>query len=327
MRTPRILITAGEPAGIGPDIIIQAAQEQWPAELIVIGDPVLLTQRAKILNLPLNLVTFNNGQPASIHLSTQLKIIPVYLQASCIPGQLNPTNSAYVIKTLEIAAQQALIHNYPIVTTPIHKAILNEAGFNFSGHTEFFAAQQELPQVVMLFVLQHNNVKVALVTTHLPLAKVPAAITKTKIINVARILNEGLKHFYKIPRPKILVCGLNPHAGEGGHLGHEEIETIAPALEQLKKEGFDIDGPFSADTIFTKKYLEKSDAILAMYHDQALPVVKYLGFGNAVNITLGLPYIRTSVDHGTALEIAGTRKSNPSSLKEAIQVAIELSAR
>jgi 4-hydroxythreonine-4-phosphate dehydrogenase len=324
MKVPRLLITAGEPAGIGPDIIIQAAQEQWPAELVVIGDPELLLERSKQLNLPLNLVPFNDELSPEIHSPAQLKIIPVSLQTSCIPGQLDITNAAYVMETLKIAAQQAFIKGYPIVTAPVHKAVLNEAGFAFSGHTEFFAAQQDLSQVVMLFVVRHNNAKIALVTTHLPLAKVPAAITKTRIMAIAHILSKGLTDLFKIQQPKILVCGLNPHAGENGHLGHEEIDVIAPALTQLQQEGLLVEGPFPADTVFTEKHLTQADAILAMYHDQALPVVKAIGFGKAVNVTLGLPYIRTSVDHGTALDVAGTNKADPSSLIEAAWLAIEL---
>lgn len=324
MKPPRILITSGEPAGIGPDIVIQAAQEQWPAELVVIGDPKLLMERASTLSLPLKLESLNNELPPKLNPSSFLKIIPVSLQASCIPGQLSTTNTAYVIETLKIAAEQALANAYPIVTAPVHKGVLNEAGFAFSGHTEFFAAQEKISQVVMLFVVRQNNVKVALTTTHLPLAKVSSAITTEKIISVARILNKGLIDLFKIPQPKILACGLNPHAGENGHLGHEEIGVITPALEQLRKEGLNINGPLPADTIFTEKYLKQADAILAMYHDQALPAVKLMGFGNAVNITLGLPYIRTSVDHGTALDVAGTGKADASSLREAIHTAMEL---
>lgn len=310
MRAPRLLITSGEPAGVGPDLIAQLALEPWPAELLVVGDPDLLKARAEALNLSLN----------------HLKIIPVVLKAPCKAGVLNPENSAYVLACLELAHEMASKKEVDaIVTAPVHKGVLNEAGFPFKGHTEFFAQKSGLESAVMLFVTP--EAKVALATTHLPLSAVSKAITAERLSHHLKILHQSLITTFAIPNPKILVCGLNPHAGENGYLGREEIEVITPALDKLRQEGMDIVGPLPADTIFTEKYLKDADAILGLYHDQVLPVVKYMGFGNAVNVTLGLPYIRTSVDHGTALDVAGTLKADAESLKAALQLALDLSLR
>jgi 4-hydroxythreonine-4-phosphate dehydrogenase len=320
----RILITPGEPAGIGPDIILQIAQQSWSAELIVIADPTLLQSRAALLQLPLKLIPFDPDVPASINQPGTLKIIPLKLAAPCQAGQLNQANATYVIQTLQMAAdycQQQQVD--ALVTGPVHKGILNDARMAFTGHTEFFAHHCNVQQPIMLFVTPQT--KVALITTHLALSEVPSAITAEKIKNVLRILNHELAKKFKITQPKILVCGLNPHAGEQGHLGREEIEIITPALNELRDEKINLKGPLPADTIFTEEYLKEADAIVAMYHDQALPVVKYMGFGNAVNVTLGLPFIRTSVDHGTALDAAGTLKANPGSLAAALKLAIQLS--
>lgn len=319
----RILITPGEPAGIGPDITVQIAQQTWPTELIVIADPNLLKKRAQDLGLPLKLVECNLSKPAAPHQPGTLKIIPIALNAEAQAGHLNVANASYVLRTLEEAAtlcQQKT--DCAIVTGPVHKEIINQAGIEFSGHTEFFAKFCHVPHTVMLFVV--NDLKVALATTHLPLAKVSAAITKERLRLVLSILNNELKNKFQIASPRILVCGLNPHAGEGGYLGREEIETITPLLNELRKEGFTLQGPLPADTLFTPKYLQQADAVLAMYHDQALPLVKYIGFGNAVNVTLGLPFVRTSVDHGTAIDIAGTGKADAGSMRAAINLAIKL---
>jgi len=322
---PRIVITPGEPAGVGPDIVIKAAQREWPAELIIAGDPDLLLARAKLLNLPLKLELFAAEKPAVAYQPGQaLKIIPLALAETCQPGQLNTANARYVIECLEQAANLCLKHTaQAIVTGPVHKGIINDAGMKFTGHTEFFAKYCGVPEPVMLFVTPET--KVALLTTHLPLAAVPKAITAEKLQTVIHILHNELQKRFGIMKPRILVCGLNPHAGEQGHLGREELDIIVPALEQLRtKEQLNLIGPLPADTIFTQKQLKSADMVLAMYHDQALPVVKYMGFGHAVNVTLGLPIVRTSVDHGTALDVAGTLQADEGSLAAALDLAIKL---
>lgn len=319
----RILITPGEPAGIGPDITIQVAQQHWPAQLVAIADPELLSVRAKLLNLPLHLYEYDQQHTPIEHQPGTLAYLPVYLQAPVVSGQLNAANAAYVIETLKLAAflcQQKQAH--AVVTGPVHKEIINQAGIPFSGHTEFFSQVCQHVPTVMLFALEH--IKVALVTTHLPLKEVPAAITQQKIIQVLSIVNQGLRQYFNLITPNLLIAGLNPHAGEGGYLGREEIDVIIPALTQLKENGINVIGPLPADTIFTQKYLDQADAIVAMYHDQALPLIKYMGFGHAVNVTLGLPFIRTSVDHGTALDIAGTPLVDAKSLETAIQLALSM---
>jgi 4-hydroxythreonine-4-phosphate dehydrogenase len=320
---PRILITPGEPAGIGPDITVQIAQLPWAAELIVVADPDLLLTRANTLSLPLTLIPADFSQPATLNQMGQLKILPVALNAPCQAGVLARENAGYVIKCLELATDYCLQKKaQALVTGPIQKSILNEANIPFSGHTEFLAAQCKVTDTIMFFVV--NDVKVALVTTHLPLAQVSSAITGEKIIKMIRLLNAELKTKFSLAEPRILVCGLNPHAGENGYLGREEIDVIQPALAVLRAEGLNIVGPLPADTIFTEQVLKTADVIVAMYHDQALPVVKYIGFDNAVNVTLGLPIIRTSVDHGTALDKAGNGLANAGSLVAAIQLAIKL---
>ena len=320
---PRIVITAGEPAGIGPDIVLQIAQKEWPAELVVIADRDLLIERAKQLQLPITLIEFDEKKPRARHQPHSLKIISLSLKTPTKTGILNRENAAYVLETLTLATDLCLQKKADaLVTAPVHKAIMNEAGINFKGHTEFLAARCKATQALMLFVTEQT--KVALATTHIPLSAVSRAITQDHLILTLELLYTELQKCFQIENPKILVCGLNPHAGENGYLGREEIEVIEPALAYLRKKNKNIVGPLPADTIFTEKYLNAADAILAMYHDQALPVVKYSGFGNAVNVTLGLPIIRTSVDHGTALDIAGTGKADASSLAAAIQLAIQL---
>lgn len=320
----RIVITPGEPAGIGPDIVVKIAQQQWTAELVAVGDPDLLSARAKALKLPLALKELETGKQATSHQPGTLKIIPVSLATACQLGKLNPENSRYVIRCLEIAADCCLEGvAHAMVTGPVQKSIMNDAGIDFTGHTEFLAKYCNVSDVIMLFVA--DGLRVALATTHLPLSKVPQAITKEKIIHTVLLLQTELKKRFSIPDPKIFVCGLNPHAGEKGLLGREEIDEIEPAIKELIAKKINVIGPLPADTIFTEKYLKNADVILAMYHDQALPVVKYLGFGHAVNVTLGLPIIRTSVDHGTALDIAGTGEADATSLAAAIQLSIKLS--
>lgn len=320
---PRIVITPGEPAGIGPDITIALAQQSWAAELVVIGDPDLLLQRAQLLNLPLTLHTVELKAPSTTHISGTLKIIPCQLSAPVTAGVLNPANAQYVLRTLEIATDLCLTQQASaLVTGPVHKSVMNNAGIQFSGHTEFLAERCGVKEVVMLFVT--DQMKVALATTHLPLAAVPHAITKAKLTATLQLLHNELKKRFAISAPTILVCGLNPHAGEEGHLGREEIEVITPIIQTLQATGLNIIGPLPADTIFTEKNLRRADAILAMYHDQALPVVKFQGFDHAVNVTLGLPICRTSVDHGTALDLAGTGQASADSLIAAAQLAIQM---
>lgn len=320
---PRVVVTAGEPAGIGPDIVIQLANQAFAAEIIVVADPDLLQQRARQLKIPLQLQSVDLTQAATPNKPNYLKNFPVSLRQACTPAHLNTANAVYVIETLQIAADLALTKKVDaVVTGPVHKAIINEAGIKFSGHTEFFAELANVSQTVMLFVA--HDLRVALVTTHLPLSQVSAAVTAEKIKQVVQILQHDLKKWFKLEKPKIFVAGLNPHAGEEGHLGREEIDIIIPALTQLRKQGMDLVGPLPADTLFLSKNLQQADVILAMYHDQALPVIKFRDFANTVNVTLGLPFIRTSVDHGTALELAGTGKADPSSLFAAIQLAIKM---
>ncbi len=322
-HTPRLMITPGEPAGIGPDIILQIAQQAWPAELIAVGDPELLNTRAKQLKLPIELISFDAKKSAEKHLPGKLKIIPVSLNTPCQTGQLNPDNARYVLHCLELATDLCLKNKaHALVTGPVQKSVINAVGIEFTGHTEFLAKLCKVDEAIMLFVAK--NIKVALATTHISLAEVPKAITTKHLTNTLRILHRGLQEKFSIPHPKILVCGLNPHAGENGHLGREEIDVIAPVLKKLRAENMDVVGPLAADTVFTEKYLASADAILAMYHDQALPVVKQMSFGHAVNVTLGLPIVRTSVDHGTALDIAGTGKADAASLMAAIKLALKL---
>lgn len=323
---PRIVITPGEPAGIGPDIVLHAAsrKDNFPAaELIVIADPDLLITRAKQLSLPLELISCDLTTSPTNHVPGTLKIIPISLLAPCIAGQINPLNSPYVIETLALATDLCLEKKVDaLVTGPINKAAINLAGISFTGHTEFLATRCEVDDVLMLFVVKH--LKVALATTHIPLAQVSRAITLTHLIKTIKLLNKELQNRFHIKKPRIFVAGLNPHAGEAGLLGHEEIKILTPAIQQLQQENIDVQGPFPADTLFTEKNLSQPDAILAMYHDQALPVIKHIGFNHAVNVTLGLPIIRTSVDHGTAVNLAGTSDADPGSLIAAIRLAIEL---
>lgn len=317
--TPRIALTPGEPAGIGPDLCVQIAQEPSSCELVVIADPSLLEQRAKQLGLSLSLHQFDLNTPAQARPAGHLTILPVTMQAPATCGHLNTANSSYVLETIRQATFGCMNETFAaMVTAPVHKGVINDAGIDFSGHTEFIA---EITGGTPVMMLATPGLRVALATTHLPLSQVSQAITSESLTRVIRLLDKDLRQRFGIVEPKILVCGLNPHAGEGGHLGHEEMEIIEPTLERLRCEGINLYGPLPADTLFTPKYLDHADAVLAMYHDQGLPVLKYKGFGQAVNITLGLSIIRTSVDHGTALELAGTGKANLGSLRFALQTA------
>jgi 4-hydroxythreonine-4-phosphate dehydrogenase len=326
MAIPRIAITGGEPAGIGPDILLQAAARDFPAELVAIADPALLRERAALLNLQLELIDFDPDREVTTHRAGTLQIHATPLAASSRPGQLDTANSPYVIETLQLAVDGCSSGLFDaMVTAPVQKSVINDAGIPFSGHTEFLAEATHTPKVVML--LTTDKLRVALATTHLPLSAVPAAITGDLLEKTLEVLHADLIKKFGLTAPRIAVLGLNPHAGEGGHLGREEIDTIIPAMERMRERGLNLLGPLPADTAFNPKVLDTCDAVLAMYHDQGLPVLKYTGFGNAINITLGLPIIRTSVDHGTALDLAGSGKANPDSLIRAIEVAIEMSGR
>ncbi|MBL0710714.1 MAG: 4-hydroxythreonine-4-phosphate dehydrogenase PdxA [Colwellia sp.] len=321
--TKRIAITPGEPAGIGPDLVIAMAQQTWPVQLVVIASKALLAQRAKQLNLPVTLIDYDESIAASPQEAGSLTVLNIELACPCIAGMLDINNGAYVVDTLKVASDKNMSGEFDaIVTGPVHKGLINKAGVSFSGHTEFFANQANCSDVVMM--LATEGLRVALVTTHIPLAYVAKAITYERLQKITRILHQDLKTKFGIASPKIYACGINPHAGEDGHLGREEIDIMIPAFDELRAEGMDIIGPLPADTIFQDKYLNDADAILTMYHDQGLPVLKYKGFGASVNITLGLPFIRTSVDHGTAIELAGTGQADTGSMMEAIKNAIYL---
>lgn len=328
----RILLTPGEPAGVGPELAIMLAQKQLPYELVAIADPDLLEQRAKQLGLPLSIETLHEKKTEAATDQTKthavkkahtIKVIPVRLAQASKPGILDQKNAAYVLECLQ-TANDMLLQNKAnaVVTGPVQKSVINDAGIAFSGHTEFFAEKSGTSKVVMM--LATEGLRVALATTHLPLKDVSSAITQASLSEVITILHKDLQTKFAIEQPNILVCGLNPHAGENGHLGTEELTTINPVLDALRNEGMNLVGPLPADTLFNPKYLKQANAVLAMYHDQGLPVLKYKGFGAAVNITLGLPYIRTSVDHGTALDIAGKGLCDPGSMQVALDYAVEL---
>ena len=320
----RIAITAGEPAGIGPDIILTLLQQQqWPVDLVVIADPAVLRERAQQLGINLRLRPYTPDEAQRPCEAGECFILPVACAAPVTTGVLDPANAEYVLQTLRRASAGCMSGEFAaMVTAPLHKGIINDAGIPFTGHTEFLAELTHTPLPVMM--LTAGTLRVALATTHVPLGMVSFLITPELLEDVLVILQRDLQEKFGIPDPHILVCGLNPHAGESGHLGMEEIEVIAPTLEHLRQQGMKLTGPLPADTLFTPRHLQGADAVLAMYHDQGLPVLKYAGFGKAINITLGLPIIRTSVDHGTALDLAGTGKAETGSLREAIELAIQL---
>jgi 4-hydroxythreonine-4-phosphate dehydrogenase len=324
--TIRIAITPGEPAGIGPDLVIKLAQKAWPVQLVAVADKSILELRAQELGESINLIPFNSDDTAQPAPAGSLYYLQIDKGAEVIAGELNEANGQYVLETLRVASEKNMDGTFAaVVTGPVHKGIINRAGISFSGHTEFFAQQSNTSDVVML--LATEGLRVALVTTHIPLAYVSRAITHDRLTKVINILNHDLQTKFGIASPKILVCGLNPHAGEGGHLGREELETIEPTLAELNEKGMNLIGPLPADTLFQAKYLDNADAVLAMYHDQGLPVLKYKGFGNSVNITLGLPFVRTSVDHGTALDLAATGQIEVGSFDLAIREAIKLASK
>ncbi|MEZ5574017.1 MAG: 4-hydroxythreonine-4-phosphate dehydrogenase PdxA [Halioglobus sp.] len=323
MPIPRLAITPGEPAGIGPDIVLMAAQRGWNAELVVFADPDLLQERARTLNLPIELQHWTDSTPPEAQRAGTLKIHPVSLITPTKQGVLNTANASYVIESLREAIGACTNNScQAMVTGPVQKSVINDAGIPFTGHTEFLAQETHTAKVVMM--LATTELRVALATTHLPLKDVPQAITTQLLQQTLTILHHDLQQKFGISRPRIAVLGLNPHAGEGGHMGREEIDTLIPVLEQLRIGGMDLLGPLPADTAFNPKVLNNCDAVFAMYHDQGLPVLKYSGFGRAINITLGLPIIRTSVDHGTALDLAGSGQADWHSLEQAITIACQL---
>lgn len=316
-KLPIIALSAGEPAGIGPDICIDLAQSApKDCAVVIIADPALMQQRAQQLGLPLvtHPWTGSATQGAGIYLAA------VTAEHNTSPGRLDRANAGYVLATLDRAIDGCLSQEFhALLTAPVHKGIINDAGITFSGHTEYLAQRCQVDTVVMMLIA--DSLRVALATTHLPLSEVSKHISQDRLRAIIQTLHRDLRQRFGLAQPEILVCGLNPHAGEGGHLGREEIEIIAPLLEELRAQGMHLRGPLAADTMFTPKILSQADAVLAMYHDQGLPVLKYVGFGKAVNITLGLPFIRTSVDHGTALELAGTGQADSGSLRAALALA------
>jgi 4-hydroxythreonine-4-phosphate dehydrogenase len=323
---PTLFLTPGEPAGIGPDLALILARRSLPARLVAVGDPGLLRERARRLRLKVEIVEWDDGARPASHRPGRLLVRPVSLRAPARPGRLDPLNASYVLDTLREAVRLCERGGAAaLVTGPVHKGVINDAGIPFTGHTEFLAQLTGVATPVMLLVA--GRLRVALATTHLPLRDVPAAITADGLKAVLRVLAADLRRRFGLRRPRILVAGLNPHAGEQGHLGREELDTIEPAVAELRAEGLDLAGPLPADTLFTRPQLARADAVLAMYHDQGLPVLKYAGFGAAVNVTLGLPIVRTSVDHGTALELAGTGRADAGSLRAAIALAAQLARR
>ena len=311
---PRIAVTTGEPAGIGPEISLAVLDAALPAEITLVGDSALLAERAAVTHRAL---------PASV------RIEHVALCAPAHPGRLDVRNARYVLDTLDAAIDGCRSGRFDaIVTAPVQKSVINDAGIPFSGHTEYLAGRTGTARVVMLLAgtTPHGPLRVALATTHLPLAGVSEALTVDALAETLRILDDDLRHRFGLPEPRIAVAGLNPHAGEGGHLGREEIEVIAPAIERARSAGIDAVGPLPADTLFVPDTVRRYDAVLAMFHDQGLPVLKYATFGHGVNVTLGLPFVRTSVDHGTALDLAGTGRARAGSLRAALEMAIALTA-
>ncbi len=321
MNLPRLWLTTGEPAGVGPELALDFARVPLDAELVLVGDPDLLRERADVLGQRISIELWQDGCPAQPE-PGRLWVRPVPLRIASRVGQPDPRNADYVLDTLRVAADACRNGQADaMVTAPVHKAVIADSGQPFSGHTEFLAQYCGGTPVMMLVA---DHLRVALATTHLPLREVPGAITQAGLLRVIQILHHDLRRRFGIQRPKIHVCGLNPHAGEGGHLGREEIDIIAPVIASATTHGIDVDGPFPADTLLTPARWNEADVVLAMYHDQGLPPLKYAGFGHGVNITLGLPIIRTSVDHGTALDLAGSGRASPGSLRAAAEMAATL---
>lgn len=332
MNTPRLALTPGEPAGIGPDLAVLLAQQTLPLECITLADPALLRARASARGLDIDIDVVSLEQlndptrPIVANHAKQVKVLPIPLTAPVIAGELCTDNAQYVLSALDVAIEGCKNGTFGgMVTGPVHKGVINDAGIAFTGHTEYLA-QHTGGEPLMVLTAENAMpaLRVALATTHLPVSEVSRALTPSRIERALKTLNAELSAKFKIKQPHILVCGLNPHAGEGGHLGMEEIEVIEPTLNRLRDEGMNLTGPLPADTLFTPHHLKDADAVLAMFHDQGLPVLKYVGFGRSVNVTLGLPIVRTSVDHGTALDKAGTGKIDLGSMQAAVTLAAQL---
>lgn len=322
--TSRIVLSSGEPAGVGPDLCLAIAARALPCELVCLADTTLLAKRARMLGVDIGLQAYRPSQFCP-HQPGRLIVEHHGLAVPCTPGRLDVRNARYVTGLLERACAGTLAGEFAaIVTAPVHKGVINDAGMAFTGHTEFFATRTGASPVMMLATAE---LRVALATTHLPLTRVSAAITRESLCAILATLDRDLKRWWGLARPRIGVCGLNPHAGEGGHLGDEEIRVIGPAIATMRERGLAVTGPLPADTVFVPRVLAHYDAVLAMYHDQGLPVIKHAGFDAAVNVTLGLPILRTSVDHGTALELAGSGRAEAGSLMAALELAITLAAR
>ncbi|MCG6657725.1 4-hydroxythreonine-4-phosphate dehydrogenase PdxA [Halomonas campisalis] len=339
---PVLALTTGEPAGVGPELALRlAATAPSAARPVAVGDPALLAERAAMLGLSLSLPELAPGEPVPAARAGVLPVWPVALREPSRPGVLATANADYVLETLDVAVGACRAgHAAGMITAPLHKGVILDAGHvGFTGHTEYLRDACGIDEVVMMLATDRalhaaeptwrggGALRVALATTHLPLRDVADAIRAPRLARTLRILHGDLRRWFAVERPRIAVCGLNPHAGEGGHLGREELEVIAPCLDALRGEGLDLDGPLPADTLFTPRHLAGVDAVLAMYHDQGLPVLKYAGFGRAANITLGLPFPRTSVDHGTALDLAGSGRADPGSLAVAVALAAEMTSR
>ncbi len=323
MYVPRIVITSGEPAGIGPDACVILAQDDWQADLVVAADAALLAEIAVALGLPLTIEKYDPSRPIAAHRAGILRVMHIPTAQPVAAGELDPRNAAYVIEMLDRACDGCMNGEFAaMVTAPVQKSTLMDAGFAFTGHTEYLAARSRAALPVMM--LQTTGLRVALVTTHMALADVPRAITAERLRATLRIVHTDLERHFGLSPPRIAVLGLNPHAGESGHMGREEIDVIHPVIRQLQAEGLNLRGPVPADTAFTPHFLATVDVVVAMYHDQGLPVIKHAGFGNAVNVTLGLPILRTSVDHGTALSLARTGSADTGSLRAALALAIDL---
>ena len=325
MYVPRIVITSGEPAGIGPDTCVVLAQARWAADLVVAGDASVLAGAAAALNLPLDIEPYHPSSPVSAHQAAKLRVLHIPVGRPVVAGRLDSGNARYVLQMLDRACDGCMNGEFAaMVTAPVQKSIIMDAGYQFSGHTEYLAKRTRSALPVMMLVAA--NLRVALATTHLPLRAVSDALNVPGLLHVLRILSQDLQHYWGLARARIAVCGLNPHAGEGGHLGDEEQRIIGPAIAQARAMGLDVDGPIPADTLFVPSHLAPYDVVLTMYHDQGLPVLKHAGFGQAVNVTLGLPIVRTSVDHGTALDLAGSGRADAGSLIAAIDLAADMAA-
>ncbi|MGQ0833452.1 MAG: 4-hydroxythreonine-4-phosphate dehydrogenase PdxA [Gammaproteobacteria bacterium] len=324
-KLPKIVLTSGEPAGVGPELCLEIARQPLACELVCLGDHELLAERARLTRSKVELRDYDPKRPQP-HAVGTLRVLHVPCAVPSRPGELDARNARYVLALIDRAIDGCRGGEFDaMVTAPVQKSVINDAGIAFTGHTEYLAARTQAPLPVMLLVA--GTLRVALATTHLPLKDVSRALSVEKLIDIVGVLDRGLKSAWRMNAPRIAACGLNPHAGESGHLGDEELRIIGPALESCRAQGVKIDGPLPADTVFVPKTLERYDAVLAMYHDQGLPVLKHAGFGHSVNVTLGLPIVRTSVDHGTALDLAGTGRADAGSLAAAIALALEITRK